>query len=285
MDTRIPLALLLIVSLVDCARPPPEATPEFKRRLAQPPSGKERALEQDLIRRTNRERRRRGLPALRPQGRYHRVARAHSRDMRDSGFMSHVSPTTGGPDDRLLAAGLAFMAAKENIARGYTPQDVIEGLMQSPGHRANILSRDVTHIGLGVAIDRKASPRALFVTQVFVTPGKAYNPRSARRDVLAILARCRRKAGRRPLATHAGLNRIAERAVRERPDDPGPALTKAMEPIAPKFRSVQSSVVRTSVLDAMGQTAICKLGGVTHIGLAVTKRGQMIIVGMVLGSR
>jgi uncharacterized protein YkwD len=277
---------LLLVAVAGCAvAPPPKATPEFRRRLSRPPSRDERALERELIRLTNRERRRRGLPALGPQERYHRVARAHSRDMRDSGFISHVSPTTGGPDDRLLAAGLDFLAAKENIARGHTPKDVIEGLMQSPGHRANILSRDVTHLGLGAAIDRRASPRALFVTQVFVTPGKAYNPRSARRDVLAILGRCRRRAGRRPLASHPELNRIAERAVRESPDNPGPALTRAMEAIAPRFRSVQSSVVRTSVLDAMGQTAICRLGGVTHIGLAVTRRGRMIVVGMVLGSK
>ncbi len=79
------------------------------------------------------------------------VALAHSKDMRDRDFFDHVNPDGLDAGDRLTAAGVEFSGWGENIARGYlTPESVMEGWMNSPGHRANILSEHWTHLGIGV---------------------------------------------------------------------------------------------------------------------------------------
>ena len=70
--------------------------------------------------------------------------------MKDRGYFSHTSPTYGTPFQMIRAFGLTCRYAGENIAMGYaTPQAVVEGWMNSSGHRANILSADYTRIGVG----------------------------------------------------------------------------------------------------------------------------------------
>jgi uncharacterized protein YkwD len=78
------------------------------------------------------------------------VARAHSEDMRDRGFFSHVNPDGLDPFQRAERAGITARA--ENIARGQ--QDaaaVMDAWMNSAGHRANILNCDLTRLGVGIA--------------------------------------------------------------------------------------------------------------------------------------
>jgi uncharacterized protein YkwD len=78
------------------------------------------------------------------------VARAHSEDMRDRGFFSHVNPDGLDPFQRAERAGITAQA--ENIARGQ--QDaaaVMDAWMNSAGHRANILNCDLTRLGVGIA--------------------------------------------------------------------------------------------------------------------------------------
>ena len=81
-----------------------------------------------------------------------RVARVKSEDMRDNGYFSHESPTYGSPFDMMRKFGIRFRTAGENIAAGYpTPEAAVKGWMNSSGHRANILSSQFTHIGVGYA--------------------------------------------------------------------------------------------------------------------------------------
>ena len=78
------------------------------------------------------------------------VARIKSTDMRTNGYFSHTSPTYGSPFDMMKQFGISYTAAGENIAQGYaTPEAVVKGWMNSSGHRANILSSNFTHIGIG----------------------------------------------------------------------------------------------------------------------------------------
>jgi uncharacterized protein YkwD len=65
-----------------------------------------------------------------------------------NGFFSHTSPSTGTLVDRLRAAGLTYRVAGENLALAATPEEVHDGFMNSPGHRANILG-EVTIAGWG----------------------------------------------------------------------------------------------------------------------------------------
>lgn len=93
-----------------------------------------------------------GLAPLRSDPQLQQVATAHSQEMLELGYFSHVSPLHGSPTDRLDAAHVTYTVAGENIA--YAPSvDVAErGLMRSPGHRANILSNEYTRVGIGIVV-------------------------------------------------------------------------------------------------------------------------------------
>ena len=80
------------------------------------------------------------------------VARLKSEDMRDKHHFSHNSPTYGSPFEMMNHFGIDYSTAGENIAMGQrTPQEVVNGWMNSDGHRANILNGSFTEIGVGYA--------------------------------------------------------------------------------------------------------------------------------------
>jgi uncharacterized protein YkwD/stress response protein SCP2 len=106
----------------------------------------------DVVDLTNRERAAAGLPPLTVDPLLTTAAQAHSADMVARDFYSHTSPDGGKPWDRAAAAGSARRTIRENIACGQrSPTEVVRGWMNSPGHRANILKPDFTHIGVGFA--------------------------------------------------------------------------------------------------------------------------------------
>jgi hypothetical protein len=122
----------------------------------------------EVVTATNAERARFGLAALTPEPRLAAAAQAHARDMVARRFFSHDSPDGRSVADRVLAVGYAYRVVAENIAAGQqTAAEVVDGWMNSPGHRANILSRDVAQIGIGFAVGGEY--RTMWV-QVFGTP-------------------------------------------------------------------------------------------------------------------
>ncbi|WP_241176173.1 CAP domain-containing protein, partial [Modestobacter sp. KNN46-3] len=79
------------------------------------------------------------------------VARAHSADMRDRDYFSHVTPEGLDPFARARAAGIGYARA-ENIASGQPDAAaVMAAWMSSPGHRQNILNCQLRTLGVGVA--------------------------------------------------------------------------------------------------------------------------------------
>lgn len=111
------------------------------------------ALQQALVTCTNRARAAHGLPALSADPALTRAAQGHAADMDARGYFDHTTPEGLEPWDRIRAAlGSAdpFTAMGENIAMGYAGADATcDGWMNSPGHRANILSEEFTLIGTG----------------------------------------------------------------------------------------------------------------------------------------
>ena len=108
------------------------------------------SYESEVIRLVNEIRQQNGLRPLAANWELSRVARYKSQDMRDNGYFSHNSPTYGTPFQMLSAFGLSYRTAGENIAKGYaSPQAVVNGWMNSSGHRANILNASYTQIGVG----------------------------------------------------------------------------------------------------------------------------------------
>jgi uncharacterized protein YkwD len=80
------------------------------------------------------------------------AARAHSLDMSERGYFDHTDPDGLDPADRAAAAGYVGSTWGENIAAGYpSPESVMEGWMNSPGHCANIMRASFTEIGIGYA--------------------------------------------------------------------------------------------------------------------------------------
>lgn len=111
-----------------------------------------KSIENQVIQLTNQERAKHGLRPLAANWELSRVARYKSVDMRDKNYFSHTSPTYGSPFTMIKNFGIAYRSAGENIAAGQrTPQEVVNSWMNSPGHRANILSSSYTHIGVGHA--------------------------------------------------------------------------------------------------------------------------------------
>lgn len=87
---------------------------------------------------------------LKMQSQLRCAARMHSRAMNLEEFFDHTSPNGDLPWDRVERAGYSYFAAGENIAAGYpSPQDVVEGWMNSDGHCGNIMSSDFSEIGVG----------------------------------------------------------------------------------------------------------------------------------------
>ncbi|GGB50437.1 hypothetical protein F3157_19690 [Virgibacillus dakarensis] len=106
--------------------------------------------EQQVVDLTNQEREKQGLSPLKVDAELSKVAHEKSRDMSANGYFSHNSPTYGSPFDMMKQYGISYRSAGENIARGQrTPEEVVNGWMNSEGHRANILNPKFTHIGVG----------------------------------------------------------------------------------------------------------------------------------------
>ncbi|MEH7238150.1 CAP domain-containing protein [Bacillus sp. JJ1562] len=107
-------------------------------------------FEQEVVTLTNNERAKQGLQPLKIDLKLSEVARTKSSDMKTNGYFSHTSPTYGSPFDMMKQFGVQYRAAGENIAMGQrSPQEVVNGWMNSEGHRKNILNSNFTHIGIG----------------------------------------------------------------------------------------------------------------------------------------
>jgi uncharacterized YkwD family protein len=123
-------------------------------------------MESEVIRLVNVERAKAGLPALTANWQLSRVARYKSQDFINRNYFSHDSPTYGTPFQMITAFGIPYTAAAENIAYGQTtPASVMQGWMNSAGHRANILNRTYNQIGVGLATDSRGTP---YWTQMFI---------------------------------------------------------------------------------------------------------------------
>ena len=108
--------------------------------------------EQTMFGAVNNERASRGFRVLTVDTKLAGAARDHCRDMFVRGYFSHYTPEGLSPFDRMAQADIGFTYAGENLALAPNVTVAMQGLMQSPGHRANILSPNFGRIGVG-AID------------------------------------------------------------------------------------------------------------------------------------
>src|SRR5690606_35523701 len=107
-------------------------------------------LEQQMLHMLNNARKQSGLPLLKFDEKLAEVARRHSLDMFRQGYFSHYSPDHKSPFDRIRESGIHYAIAGENLALAQNIKLAYEGLMQSPTHKANILSSRFGRVGIGI---------------------------------------------------------------------------------------------------------------------------------------
>jgi uncharacterized YkwD family protein len=137
--------------------PLPEPEPEPKDGLT--------ADERTMIQLVNKEREKMGLDPLLVNMSLVELARMKSQDMIDHDYFGHQSPTYGSPFDMMKSAGIQYRTAGENLAGAHTVEIAHHNLMNSPGHRQNILNSAFTHVGVGVV---KGGPYGIMFTQMFI---------------------------------------------------------------------------------------------------------------------
>jgi uncharacterized protein YkwD len=148
---------------------PPTTTtrPPTKKPTSRPPEPTGlTAFENRVVELTNEARAEEGCPRLRIDAKLRLAARRHSADMARNRYFSHTSRDGRSPGQRLAAAGFdARRGWAENIARGYpNAEAVMDGWMNSPGHRGNILNCGLRTIGVGAV---RAGGGQLYWTQDF----------------------------------------------------------------------------------------------------------------------
>ncbi len=157
-----------------------EATKEAIRFLTIQPTSKERialdvapsanelavdkAAEQQMLALVNAERAKAGVQPLQFDTAIAEVARAHSRDMFIRRYFAHINPEGEDVGDRLEKAGVPFTIAGENLAYAPDVTTAHRGLMESEGHKHNILDPQFTRIGIGII---NTETYGMMVTQNF----------------------------------------------------------------------------------------------------------------------
>ena len=118
------------------------------------PTNEQASVEQEVVKLVNAERAKAGLSALKEDWELSRVAKYKSQDMHDKNYFDHTSPTYGTPFTMMKNFGITYKSAGENIAKGQkSATEVVNAWMNSEGHRANILNKNYTHIGVGFVKD------------------------------------------------------------------------------------------------------------------------------------
>jgi uncharacterized protein YkwD/uncharacterized membrane protein required for colicin V production len=106
--------------------------------------------EAQMLKLVNAERAKVGAPALVVDPKIVPVARAYSRDMFERRYFSHYSPEGEDAADRMQKGGVTFSAAGENLAYAPDMKAAHDGLLESPGHKRNILDPQFHRIGIGI---------------------------------------------------------------------------------------------------------------------------------------
>ena len=127
-------------------------------------------IRDDVIRITNQKRRKRGLDPLTGDDLLHKAAQGHADEMDAMGrYLGHDSADGRDPGDRIDEVNYDWRTYRENVASGQkTAKEVVKAWMKSPGHRKNILSDDISEIGIGFAVDDQSG--SAYWVQKFADP-------------------------------------------------------------------------------------------------------------------
>jgi len=131
--------------------------------------GQETLSREAVVTLTNRERTSNGLANLTENQLLHNIAEERAGDMLEKDYFAHVSPTGVQASDVAQRIGYRYKIIAENIASGtfLTNQKIVDGWMQSPGHRKNILSPEIKEIGVSVMKGKMGGTETWVAVQIF----------------------------------------------------------------------------------------------------------------------
>jgi uncharacterized protein YkwD len=229
-----------------CGTTPPETPPKGPAPEADIATITAHDAETRLLALVNRDRQAAGLAALVWDDHVADVARAHSDQMKQTATVAHSLPGTGPVDQRIEAAGIKTAVALENVARAYGIASGHEGFMNSPGHRANLMSSQVNRIGIGIAFADGDFGRALYITEIFTRVTPKIDPVQAAEQVRKKLAAVH------PVTASSQLSAIAQQYVEGlatggKQEQLEATQNQRLEPFGNMYSSV--SIVNTAVSD------------------------------------
>lgn len=251
-------------------------------------------VEANLLAELNQTRASFGLAALERDARIDEVARAHSTDMRDHNFIAHISPTTGTPVDRMNRAGLASSLVAENLGRAYSSRELHEGLLDSPGHRANILLAGATHVGIGAVELDDHGRRAFIATEVFSLVVGDVDLDAAREEIVRRINDFRRARNLPSVSEDAALSEIAQHAAEAGGSDVAGASGSAMatsqrglQAVSSRFESVATTVEEVAALAGFQDPSSpsdtrARLVGIGVVKHAADATGRQVLLVVVL---
>jgi uncharacterized protein YkwD len=147
-------------------RTPSSAEPSTSARVTAHPD-----FADTVITLVNHERTTAGCPALTPNEALVQVAGAHSQDMAVHRFIGHTGSDGRSPAQRGQDAGYQYRMVAENVAAGrIPPESAVQGWMESPEHRGNILNCELRDTGVGVVEAPDDPTYGIYWTQLFATP-------------------------------------------------------------------------------------------------------------------
>ncbi len=255
----------------------PPATPDGRSEGAQEDPAAAAATLRTLI---NEARTRAGMRPLASMPALDAVAEAHSRDMVAQRYIAHNAPDGSTPGDRLTRGGVRSGLALENVARGYGAREIHEGLMGSPGHRANIMNPGVTHVGIGV-VREEGLGAGLVVTQNFVEVAAAIDTGEGARTLLAGINANRERRGIPVFRADPVLQRAAQQAAEGFFADPRRTQQEALDDAARRMQREGLLFRRIAVAAAYGP----RLEGADRLEPLFDREMQAVGVGLAQGSR
>ena len=204
------VAAILTVSAGGAPLDPPRAP-------ARRPDPEDRtAAERAVVDALNATRRRHGLAPVTSVPEIAEVSRRHSEAMAAAGRVAHLVAGSGEVGERLRRAGVPYHRAFENVARAATALEGHAEAEESPAHLANVLRREPTRVGVGIARARLASgDPTVYLTETFVEPPDdgAESRLTPDARIREALWRERARVGLRPLTSDPALDALARDAA------------------------------------------------------------------------
>jgi hypothetical protein len=191
--------------------------------------------------------------------------------MRVTKVVAHISPKTGSAADRVRAAKIKTALVLENVARAYGLGEAHQGLMNSPGHRANLMSSNATHIGIGVVFGEEVSGRKeIFITQVFTRVPPKVDPSKAAELIRAKIAAVQAIGVDPKLVSIA--QQLADQLAAGKPRDAAYAtVRRQVDALGGSYLRVGSVITAASDLDSVDGKGLLGDSRVDDIGVGIAQ--------------